>query len=161
MAIGIGSLRGLRLAKAIGIGVATGIILAVFNVIALHSHVSPLPKPVALAFAETVLGRKLPLPVGLLFHVAWVTFFSIVYVVLWPEAPTLRNALLLAAPLWLSVLVVFFPVVGWGFFGLSVSLKLIIPVTVSHLLFAVILWSLVRLLLQPGTPRITAPGASG
>lgn len=161
MGIDLDSLRGPRFAKAIGIGVATAIILAVINVIALHNHMSPLPKPLALAFAETVLGRKLPLPVGLLFHVAWVTFFSIVYVVLSPEALTLRKALLLAAALWLLALVVFFPVVGWGFFGLTVSPKLIIPATVSHLLFAFILWGFARLLLRPGTSRIIVPGASG
>ncbi|HVB15878.1 MAG TPA: hypothetical protein VNF04_05045 [Stellaceae bacterium] len=161
MAIYIGSLSGPRLAKAIGIGVATAIILAVINVIALHSHVSPLPKPLGLAFAETVFGRALPLPLGLLFHVAWVTFFSVAYVVLWPDALTLRNALLLAAALWLLVMIVFFPIVGWGFFGLAVSPKLIIPTTVSHLLFAVILWGLARLLLQPSAPGITEPGASG
>jgi hypothetical protein len=161
MAIDIGSFGGPRLAKAVGIGVTAAIILAVLNVIALHSQVSPLPKPLGLAFAETVFGRTLPLPIGLLFHVAWVTFFSVLYTVLWPQALTLRNALLLAAALWLLVLLVFFPVVGWGFFGLAISPGLIVQATVSHLLFALILWSLVRLLLQPGAPRVTSPGASG
>jgi len=161
MAIEIGRLSRLEVAKAVGIGVATAIILAIINVIALHSHVSPLPKPLGLAFAETVFGRSLPLPIGLLFHVVWVTFFSLVYVALWPNALTLRNALILAATLWLLVMVVFFPVVGWGFFGFAVGPRLIIPATVSHLLFAVILWGLARLLLRPGGSRFTAPGASG
>jgi hypothetical protein len=80
-----------------------------------------------------------------LFHVAWVTLFSVVYVVVWRNALTLQNAITLAFALWLLALIVFFPVVGWGFFGLAVSPKLIVPAMVSHLLFAVILWGLCRL----------------
>ena len=131
--------------KAVGVGVATAVILAVLNVIALKTQVSPMPKPLGLAFAETVFNHSLPLPVGLLFHLAWVTFFSVVYVVLRRNALTLLNAVILASILWLLVLVVFFPVVGWGFLGLAVTPKLIVPATVSHLLFAVILWGLCRL----------------
>ncbi len=143
--------------KAIGVGVATAVILAALNVVALKSHVSPLPKPLGLAFAETVLGTDLPLPVGLLFHLAWVTSFSVLYVVLWRNALTLKNAILLAGGLWLLVLVVFFPVVGWGFFGLAVSPKLIVPVTVSHLLFAAILWGLCRLAFGPSIDQQPQP----
>ena len=88
--------------RAVGIGVGTGVILAVVNVIAMKSQLSPLPKPLGLAFAEAVLGRQLPLPVGLLFHLAWVTVFSVVYVVFWRDALTLKNALLLAVVLWCS-----------------------------------------------------------
>ena len=131
--------------KAIGVGIATAAILAALNVVALKSHVSPMPKPLGLAFADTVIGKELPLPVGLLFHLAWVTSFSVLYVFLWRNALTMGNAILLAAALWLLVLVFFFPVVGWGFFGLAVSPKLIVPATVSHLLFAVILWGLCRI----------------
>jgi hypothetical protein len=36
--------------------------------------------------------------------------------------------------------------VGWGFFGLSVSPKLILPATVLNALFAMILWCVCRLL---------------
>jgi hypothetical protein len=146
--------------RAVGVGVATAAILAVLNVIALKTQVAPLPKPLGLAFAETVFGHSLPLPVGLLFHLTWVTFFSIVYVVLWRKALTLRNAMILASVLWLVVLVVFFPAVGWGFFGLAVSSKLIVPATISHLLFALILWGLCRLAfrqsLEPQTSQTRA-----
>jgi hypothetical protein len=130
--------------KAVGIGIATAVILSVIAIMGQKTEISPLPKPLALAFAETILGRKLPLPVGLLFHVAWVTAFSIVYVVLYRHKMTFGRALGLAAVLWISVLVVFFPIVGWGFFGLNVSPMLIVGSAVPHLLFAIILWGLCR-----------------
>lgn len=144
MRLQIHSLDGREYGKAVLIGIMTGILLAILNVATLKAQLSPLPKPLALAFAETLFGISLPLPVGLLFHVAWVTFFSAVYVVLFRDALTLINAIWLAAILWLVALVVFFPIVGWGVWGSAVSPKLIVPVTISHLLFAVFLWALCR-----------------
>ena len=135
--------------KAVGIGVGTAILLSAVMVPAMKLGVSPLPKPLGLAFAETILGRALPLPVGLLFHVAYVTFWSVIFVAMFREALNIRNALLLGLGLWLLVLVVFFPVVGWGLLGLAVSPKLIVGSLVPHLLFAVFLWGLCRIAFKP------------
>jgi len=131
--------------KALGVGIATAVLLSAVMVPALKLGLSPLPKPLGLAFAETLLGRSLPLPVGLLFHLAYVTFWSVAFVALFRDRLSLRNALLLGLVLWLLVLVVFFPVVGWGLFGLGVSPKLIVASLVPHLLFAGFLWGLCRL----------------
>ena len=90
--------------KAIGIGIATALLLSAVMVPALRLGVSPLPKPLGSHFAETVLGSPLPLPVGLLFHVAYVTAWSVVYVALFRHALTLLNAPLLGLVLWLLVL---------------------------------------------------------
>lgn len=138
--------------KAIGVGIATAILLSAVMVPAFKLGISPLPKPLGLAFAETVLGGPLPLPVGLLFHVAYVTFSSVAYVMLFRNNLTLPNALLLGLVLWILVLVVFFPVVGWGFLGLAVSPKLIVAALVPHVLFAVFLWGLCRLVFKRQSP---------
>ena len=132
------------LAKAIGVGIVVSILTAAFMVTTLRSGVSPLPKSLGLAFAEVIFGRPLPLFVGLLFHTAWVTLFSVVYVALFYGALTFGRALALAAVLWISALVFFFPIVGWGFFGLNVSPRLIIAAAIPHLLFAIFLWGLCR-----------------
>ena len=134
-----------ELLKAIGIGIATALLLSAIMVPALRLGISPLPKPLGLAFAETVLGHPLPLPVGLLFHVAYVTVWAVVYVVLFRHALTFGKALLLGLVLWLLVLFVFFPIVGWGVLGLGVTAKLIVASLVPHLLFAVFLWALCRI----------------
>lgn len=131
--------------RAICIGIGVAILTAAIMVTALKSGLSPLPKPLGLAFAETVSGRTLPLPVGLLFHTVWVTAFSVIYVALFRDAFTFLRALGLAAVLWALVLVFFFPVVGWGFLGLSVTPKLIVASAVPHLLFAIFLWGLSRI----------------
>jgi hypothetical protein len=131
-------------AKVIGAGIGVAILTAAFMIVGLKSGISLLPRPLGLAFAETVLGRSLPLPVGLLFHTVWVTGFTALYVVLFRDALTFVRALWLGIALWLFVLVFFFPVVGWGFFGLAVSPKLIVGAAIPHLLFAVFLWGLCR-----------------
>lgn len=135
--------------NAFVVGIANGLLLSAVMVTAFKSGVSPLPKPVGLAFAETVLGRSLPLPVGLLFHLAYVTFWSVAFVAYLRHSLTLRNALALALVLWIGALVVFFPVIGWGFFGLAVSPKLIVASLVPHLLFGVFLWALCRVAFRP------------
>ena len=58
---------------------------------------------------------------------------------------TVLNALYLGLALWVLILVVFFPIIGWGFLGLGVSPKLIPASLVPHVLFAVFLWGLCRL----------------
>ena len=60
--------------KAVGIGILTAVPLTAVMLPAFKFGIDPMPKPPSLAFAETLFGRELPPPVGLLFHVAYVTF---------------------------------------------------------------------------------------
>ena len=131
--------------RAIGIGVLASIITAVVMLVLTSAGLSPFPKPPSLAFAETVLARSLPLPVGLLFHTVYVTFWAVMFVRYFPRR-NLWTALALAAVLWLVILVVFFPIVGWGLAGLSVSPRLITASFVPHLLFGLLLWAFDRYL---------------
>lgn len=130
--------------KALAIGVLTAVILSAIMLPAFKSGIAPMPKQPSLAFAETLLGRPLPLPVGLLFHVAYLTFWSVIYVMLFRNRLTFLNALWLALALWVVILIVFFPFIGWGFLGLAISPKLIPASLVPHFLFAVVLWALCR-----------------
>ena len=131
--------------RGIWIGLMVGILTAAIMLAATAAGLSPFPKPPSLAFAETVLGRSVPLPIGLLFHLAYVTFWCLVYVRFFPRRG-LGPALGLGFALWLVILVVFFPVVGWGVAGLAVSPKLIVASFVPHLVFALLLWALDRYL---------------
>jgi hypothetical protein len=136
------SLSPLEWGKTIGISVAVAVLTAAVMFAGLKTGISPLPKPLGLAFAETLLGASLPMPVGLLFHGAWVTFFSALYVVLFRNELTFMRAFWLAFALWILTLIVFFPFVGWGLLGLNVTPKLAIASAVPHLLFAIFLWGL-------------------
>ncbi|MDX1609858.1 MAG: hypothetical protein R3225_07015 [Halofilum sp. (in: g-proteobacteria)] len=133
------------LARGVGLGLVNGILLSLIMVPAFLAGIPPMPEPPSLAFAQTVLQRPLPLPVGLLFHLAYVTFWSVVWVAC--DYPRLRfaTALTLGLALWVVALSVFFPINGWGFLGLAVSPKLIPAALVPHLLFVVFLWGLGKL----------------
>ncbi len=130
--------------KALGIGVLTAVLLSAAMVPAFKFGIAPMPKPPSLAFAQVLLGPNVPLPVGLLFHVAYVTFWALVYVIVFRDHLTFLNALWLGLALWGVILVVFFPIIGWGFLGLGISPKLIPASLVPHVLFAVFLWGLCR-----------------
>ncbi|MDZ7748462.1 MAG: hypothetical protein U5K43_06160 [Halofilum sp. (in: g-proteobacteria)] len=130
------------LVRGLGLGLVNGILLSAIMVPAFLAGLPPMPQPPSLAFAETLAGRSLPLPVGLLFHLAYVTFWSIVWAAWDHPRLRFRTALVLALVLWVVALVVFFPINGWGFLGLGVSPKLIPAALVPHLLFAVFLWLL-------------------
>ena len=129
--------------RAVGIGVLVAILTAAVMLAATAAGLSPFPKPPSLALAEAVLGRALPLPVGLLFHAAYVTFWCVVYLRFFPRRG-LGPALALGFALWLVILAFFFPLLGWGFAGLSVSPKLVVASFVPHLIFALLLWALDR-----------------
>jgi hypothetical protein len=148
-------LRAKGYGKAIATGIATAAILSVILVPAMKAGLSPMPKPLALAFAQELFGN-VGLPVGLFFHLVYVTFWSVMYVVLF-ERHTFLNALWLALGLWVLVLLVFFPFVGWGLAGVGQSPMLFIGSLVPHVLFAVILWALHHLTFRPGDYRMHAP----
>lgn len=133
-----------ELAKAVAVGVVTAAILSAVMLPAFKFGLAPMPKQPSLAFAEILLGRPLPLPIGLLFHVAYLTFWSVVYVALFRDRLTFLNALWLGLALWGVILVVFFPIIGWGVLGLAISPKIIVASLVPHVLFAVVLWGLCR-----------------
>lgn len=130
------------LIRGAALGIANGILLSLIMVPAFLAGLPPMPQPPSLAFAEALFGEGLPMPVGLLFHLAYVTFWSVVWVAL--DHPRLRftTALALGLILWIVALVVFFPINGWGLLGLGVSPKLIPAALVPHVLFILFLWGL-------------------
>lgn len=131
--------------KAIAVGVVTAVLLTAIMLPAVKFGISGMPEIPSLAFVEVLFGRPLSLSIGLQCHAAYVTFWSVVYVALFRDRLTLLNACYLALVLWGILLVVVFPIVGWGFLGLGISAKLIPAGLVLNLLFALFLWGLCRL----------------
>ncbi len=68
------------LGRAILVGIAAAPILSLVMVPANLSGIAPMPKPPSLAFAGLILGARVPLPVGGVFHVGWVTPWTVVFV---------------------------------------------------------------------------------
>jgi len=129
--------------KALGAGAATAVLLSLIMIPAAKFGMSPFPKPLGLAFAETLFG-PVPLAVGLLFHLLYVTFWGTVYVLLFRDRFTFSSALVLGLVLWVLALSFFMPLVGWGLFGFGIGPQIIPAALASHLLFSIFLWSICR-----------------
>lgn len=149
-----------RFWKAVAAGVITSIGAAAIMAIGMKTGVSPLPKPLGLAFAERVLGHALPLPVGLLFHLAYVTGWSVLFILLAPPRwLKFRPILVFGLALWLIAIFVITPLVGWGVAATAVAgPKGIVATLVAHLLFVLFLWLSCRWLF-PSTPSEKEPAA--
>ena len=138
---------GFSWARGALVGLITAIIPSLFMVPMFKLGVSPMPAPPSLVMAQMVTGQEsLPMPVGLLFHLVYVMFWSFVFLLVLPSR-SLVSALGLAGVLWLGVLFVFFPIFGWGVGGLDVSVKLIPASFAPHLLFGLALWGSARKLM--------------
>ncbi|MGB8623580.1 MAG: hypothetical protein WCD16_12240 [Paracoccaceae bacterium] len=142
-------------AKTLAIGLGVAILTAVVMQGLALAGISPLPKSLGLAFAQRLLG-DVPLAVGLLFHTAWVIAWVAFYVVFFRDGLTFGRALVLAIALWLLAILVFFPLVGWGFLGLAITPKLIVAAAGAHLLFAVFLWAGARMAFEGRASSVAA-----
>ncbi|MTJ04760.1 MAG: hypothetical protein FH759_08735 [Sediminimonas qiaohouensis] len=142
-------------AKTLIIGLVAAAVTAATMQGLLRAGISPLPEPLGLAFARLLLG-DVPLPVGLLFHTVWNVAFVAFFVVMFGDSLSFGRATALAAALWGLVLVVFFPIVGWGFFGLAITPKLIVAAGGIHLLFAIVLWGGCRIAFGTSVPGAAA-----
>lgn len=101
------------------------------------------PKPLGLAFAEALLG-KVPLPMGLFCHLVYVTAVTTLFLTYIDERPGFLKALGFGLLLWVLVLLLFFPFVGWGALGLGIGPQLMVASLVPHVLYALLLWLLPR-----------------
>lgn len=127
--------------KAITAGVITSVVTGAIMAIALKTGVSPFPEPLGLAFANWLTGQSLQLPVGLLFHTAYVTLWSTLFIILAPRWLRFGPILAFGLALWLIAIFVFTPLVGWGFAATGVAgFKGVIATLVPHLLFSLVLW---------------------
>ncbi len=148
-----------RFGRAMAAGVITSVATAVIMVIAMKTGLSPLPKPLGLAFAQWMIGRPLPLPVGLLFHLAYATGWSTLFILLAPRWLRFWPILGFGLTLWLIAIFVITPLVGWGVAATAVAgPKGVIATLIPHLLFSVFLWLSCRWLFH-SNPSVKEPSA--
>jgi hypothetical protein len=134
---------------ALLLGVGIGLSLALFSLVAKLTGVSPIPAPLAAAFAvhligKVTLGMRLVIPVGLAFHLAYVTGATVTYAALahalGRRRLNLGYSLAAALLLWVIAGVIFMPYIGWGFFGTGLGLPVLYTILATHVLYGVFLW---------------------
>jgi len=77
--------------------------------------VAPFNLPPSAAFLERIGMNVGPLP--LLVHFGYGAVGSVALVAVWGRDASVRSGLVLASGLWLIMMVVYSPLIGWGVFG--------------------------------------------
>lgn len=124
--------------KAAGIGLIDAVIITAIMLPLVLGGVLPIDKPFAVSFVKALFGDATPLPVGIAFHLVYVTFWATLFVLFWYQRPFVHAAIL-ALVLWIGQAAIFYPIVGWGVFGSGVALSTMLIPLVPHAIFFLVL----------------------
>jgi hypothetical protein len=128
---------------AVGVGVALS--LASLLLVAQVTGLSPLPAPLGVAFAKTVLPSGTAGPHGLLWiglglHVVYVGSATVGYLAVARDRASAVSALGWAAGLWVVAGIVFAPLVGWGWFAAGLGVGGFVNLLAVHAAFGCFVW---------------------
>ena len=137
--------------KSVGVGLAVAILTGIVTAPVIKSGITPMPQAPSLAFAETLLG-PVPDPVGLVFHLFYVTGVTTLFLAIAGPRPRKRAIAAASAILWAITVFAFFPIVGWGVLGLAVTPKVAVAALGPHVLYGLVLWAVDRALFRAATP---------
>lgn len=140
-----------RYVKAASVGIGGSLVMFILMIIGIKvTGVAPFKIPPSAAFLEKLDMHAGPLP--LIVHFGYGAFWSMVFYALFRENMRLYWGIVLALGLWLFMMVVYSPVIGWGFFGfggadyakdatlyLEPGPKYLIATLVLHLIYGSIL----------------------
>lgn len=101
--------------KSLIVGASTSFLMFLFLAPMIKFDLAPFNLPPPSAFLTLFGWSEGPWPV--LFHFAYGMFWSAVFVYLWGKKGTVWNGLALGMFLWVLLMVVYSPLMGWGFFG--------------------------------------------
>ncbi|MFQ5929604.1 MAG: hypothetical protein ACE5MK_07885 [Acidobacteriota bacterium] len=111
--------------KAAVVGILGALVMFIFIAFAIQRDIAPFNIPPSAAML-TKLGINVgPLP--LLVHLGDGAFWSMVLVFLLREHTNVWNSMGLGVALWLNMMIIYSPVLGWGFFGFGGSGSTLAP----------------------------------
>lgn len=101
--------------KAGLVGALGSLVMALIMFPAIAMGVAPFNQPPSAAFLDSIGMKVGPLP--LIVHFGYGIFWSIVFVALFAEKANLARGVALALTLWLLMMILYSPMIGWGPFG--------------------------------------------
>ncbi len=106
----------MRWLKAASVGIGGSLVMFLLMVVGIKvTGVAPFKIPPSAAFLEKIGLHVGPLP--LLVHFGYGAFWSMAFYYLFRERMSVGWGIVLALGLWLFMMVVYSPIIGWGFFG--------------------------------------------
>ncbi len=136
--------------KAALVGIVGSLVMFIIMMIGIHgTGIAPFNIPPSAAF---LVKLGLPVqPLALLVHFGYGAFWSIILIVATGNQPTIGKGLMLSIILWLIMMVIYSPIIGWGFFGfadtsdlakklqLEQGPKYLVMTLVLHLLYGLVI----------------------
>lgn len=101
--------------KAAVVGIVAALVMFIFIFGAIQSGMAPFNIPPSAAML-TKLAMNVG-PLALLVHFGYGAFWSIVLVYWFQVTTSAAKGIYLALGLWLLMMIVYSPIIGWGFFG--------------------------------------------
>lgn len=101
--------------KAAVVGILGALVMFILIAFAIQRGIAPFNIPPSAAML-TKLGINVG-PLALLVHFGYGAFWSMVLVYVFQERTNVWNGMGLAGALWLIMMIVYSPIIGWGFFG--------------------------------------------
>lgn len=137
--------------KAASVGIGGSLVMFILMVIGIKvTGIAPFDIPPSAAFLEKLGLHVGPLP--LIVHFGYGAFWSMVFYALFQDEMSFYWGIMLALGLWLFMMIVYSPIIGWGFFGfggadyaessklyLEPGPKYLIATLVLHLIYGSIL----------------------
>ncbi|MFB6258506.1 MAG: hypothetical protein ABEH38_07415 [Flavobacteriales bacterium] len=112
-------MKGNTLLKAGTVGLLGSLVMFIPMKIGLKTGIAPFEIPPSAAFLKSL---NLPaMPLALIGHFLYGAFWSIVFVALFKGSAGLGKGILLSIVLWLVMMLVISPIIGWGVFGAGES----------------------------------------
>lgn len=145
----IANVRDLLRAALVGIVVAIG--TGLVTVPLFKSGVPPMPEAPSLAFAKTLFG-PVPDPIGLVFHVVYVTVVTTAFLALAGPRPSGTAIAGASVALYAIAVLAIFPIVGWGIAGTAITPKIGVAAIGPHVLYGLMLWGAGRAVFGPRNP---------
>lgn len=102
--------------KAIVAGLVAGLVMFIVLAIGTNTGMAPINVPPSAAFLAATTGIKSP-PLAALLHFAYAALGSVLLVAIFGRRTNLTKGIGLALILWLILMLVYSPIIGWGFFG--------------------------------------------
>lgn len=136
--------------KAAIAGIVGSLVMFIIMIVGIHvTGFAPFNIPPSAAFLVKLgLPTK---PLALLIHFGYGAFWSIVLILVSQQRPSIPKGLLLALALWLVMMIVYSPIIGWGFFGfgdtsdlpeklqLGLGIKFLVMTLALHLIYGALI----------------------
>jgi len=97
------------------VGALGSLVMFIIMMIGISQGMAPFKLPPSAAFLKTIGLHKGPLP--LIVHFGYGMTWSVVLVALVRQHTSIAKGLFVALALWLFMMLVYSPMIGWGFFG--------------------------------------------